>query len=156
VDFALQYLTAPGSPLILTNWEIRNSTTAALRLLAFQCLDPAFNGDLSDAILRTQWGDTLTDLRGSPIPAAFMPDSNFIWVQRNLPNSKDVESTAYLNSGTQPSLLVLLTNELSWIFSYYDLFIRAKEKRTLRSALFINPPDITHIEEIQRLLDVLF
>ena len=85
-----------------------------------------------------------------------MPDSNFIWLQRNLTNNKDAESTALLNSGTQPSLLVLLTNELNWIFSYYDLFLRAKEKRTLRSALFVNPPDETHIEEIQRLLDVLF
>jgi len=153
VDFALQYLTAPGSPLILTNWEIRNSTTAALRLIAFQGLDPAFNGNLSDAILRTQWGDTITDLRGSPIPAAFMPDSNFTWLQRKPSNSEVVESTAFLNSGIQPSLLVLLTHEFSWIFSYYDLFLRAKEKRTLRSALFVNPPDETHIEAIQQLLD---
>ncbi|MDO8124539.1 MAG: GNAT family N-acetyltransferase [Candidatus Hermodarchaeota archaeon] len=156
VDFTLQYLTAPGSPLILSNWEIRNSTTAALRLLAFQGLDPAFNGDLSGAILRTQWGDTLTDLRGSPIPAAFMPDSNFTWLQRNPTKNDVVESTAFLNSGTQPSLLVLLTHEFSWIFSYSDLFLRAKEKRTLRSAIFINPLDGKHIKEIQHLLDVLF
>ncbi|MFX1301054.1 MAG: hypothetical protein ACFFDE_08930, partial [Promethearchaeota archaeon] len=156
VDFVLQYLTAPGSPLILTNWKIRNATTAPLRFLAFQSLDPAFNGNLSDAILRTQWGDTITDLRGSPIPAAFMPDSNFVWLQRKPMNNEVIESTAFLNSGTQPSLLVLLTHEFSWIFSYYDLFLRAKEKRTLRSALFINPPDETHIEQIQQLLGVLF
>ncbi len=156
VDFTLQYLTAPGSPLILSNWQIRNSTTAALRLLAFQGLDPAFDGDLSDAILRTQWGDTITDLRGSPIPAAFMPDSNFTWLQRNSPKNEVVESTAFLNSGTQPRSLVLLTHEFSWIFSYSDLFLHAKEKRTLRSVIFVNPPDEKHIEEIQRLLDVLF
>jgi ribosomal protein S18 acetylase RimI-like enzyme len=153
VDFALQYLTAPGSPLILTNWKIGNATTAPLRFLAFQSLDPAFNGDLSDTILRTKWGETITDLRGSPIPAAFMPDSNFTWLQRKLSNNEVVESTAFLNSGTQPSLLVLLTHEFSWIFSYYDLFLRAKEKCTLRSALFINPHDETHIEAIQQLLD---
>ncbi|MFX0078884.1 MAG: GNAT family N-acetyltransferase [Candidatus Hermodarchaeota archaeon] len=155
MDFALQYLTAPGSPLIMTKWIIRNSTTAALRFLAFQALDPAFNGDLSAAVLRTQWGDTITDLRGSQIPAAFMPDSNFTWLQRKPSETEIVEGTAILTSGTQPSILVLLTNEFCWIFSYADLFLRAKEKRTLRSALFINPPDETHIVEIQRLLDVL-
>ncbi len=156
VDFVLQYLTAPGSPLILSNWKIRNATTAPLRFLAFQSLDPAFNGNISDAILRTQWGDTSTDLRGSPIPAAFMPDSNFAWLQRKPSNGDVVESVAFLNSGTQPSLLVLLTSEFGWIFSYYDLFLHARKKRTLRSALFINPTNEAHIVEIQRLLDVLF
>ncbi|MFX1562964.1 MAG: hypothetical protein ACFFDP_06620, partial [Promethearchaeota archaeon] len=155
VDFNLQYLTAPGSPLILSNLKIRNSTTAPLRLMTFQLLDPAFNGDISNTILQARWAGTLSDIRGFALPAIFMPDTNITWFRHKPTKTKKAEGIAFLNSQTTPSLLIFLTHELNWAISISDLYLYPKEEKIIRSALFVDPPDVTHIEELQRILDVL-
>jgi GNAT superfamily N-acetyltransferase len=155
VNFNLQYLTAPGSPLVLTNLKIRNPTTAALRLMTFQLLDPAFNGDSSNTILQTRWAGTLSDMRGFALPTAFMPDSNFAWFQQTPTKTKTTEGIAILNAQTTPSLFVFLTHEINWIISINDLYLHPKEEQTIQSALFVNPPNITQIEELQQILNTL-
>jgi hypothetical protein len=94
-------------------------------------------------------------MRGSPFPVAFMPDTNYAWLQRDPAKTKSKEGLAVLNSGNQPNMLILLINEVTWPFCSYDLFLQAKEKQTLRSALFVNPPDEFHLQTIQRHLDPL-
>ncbi|MFX1244906.1 MAG: GNAT family N-acetyltransferase [Promethearchaeota archaeon] len=155
VDFRLQYLTAAGSPLILSNWKIRNATKAPLQLMFLQGLDAAFNGDLSNALLQAQWGGTSTTLHGSPIPAAFRPDINLAWLRRNTSETTTSEGIAFLTASTQSNMLIFSTHEVSWFFALNLLYLHPKEEQTIRSALFINPPNQTQLEDLQRLLNNL-
>jgi len=71
VEFRLKYLTVPGSPLILIDWTIHNTTTAPLRLVPALAVDIAFNGNLADSILQARWDGDLTDIRQGVPPAVF-------------------------------------------------------------------------------------
>ncbi|MCI2427101.1 GNAT family N-acetyltransferase [Candidatus Acetothermia bacterium] len=156
VEFRLSYLTAPGSPLIVINWTIHNSTTAPLRLIPMLVVDVAFDGDLSNTILQARWDGTLTDIRQGVPPATFSPDANFSWLRRTPVGAGPSEGLAFLTAGTVPKMLALYLDEGCWLAGIEsDLWLQPGEKRTLRSCIFVDPQDSAVLERLQPLLNDL-
>jgi ribosomal protein S18 acetylase RimI-like enzyme len=166
--FTLRYLTAPGSPVVLVEWTIRNPTTAPLRLTAALGTDTAINRTLDESVLQARWGDTIADVHPSPAITAFMPSSNFAWLRRATPDAKASEGVAMLIPGRQPKIVVLQmggkfglpphesAEELCWfLLLERDIWLQPGEKHVLRAYLLVDPPNTALLEQLQQTLEYI-
>jgi hypothetical protein len=153
VNFALRYLTAPGSPLILVDWIFRNTTTAPLRLFTVLLTDIAFNGSLAESVLQARWNNQFTEIQPSPTPVVFIPDTNVVWLRRTSSSSDPPEGLAFLVAGKMPNLLAIHIGMAAWVGNFNDSFwLRPGEERFQRSCLVVDPPDSDTLEALQRSL----
>jgi hypothetical protein len=152
-EFKLKYLTAPGSPLILVDWHFNNTTSAPLRLFTALLMDLGFNGTVTQSIMQARWGKDFTEIRPSPTPAAFTPDTGVAWLRQDPSESEPPEGLALLTAGRRKTLLALHIGMAAWFGSFdANLWLRPGEERVQRSCLVVNPPSGEELEEIQRIL----
>ncbi|TFG12808.1 GNAT family N-acetyltransferase [Candidatus Thorarchaeota archaeon] len=81
VQFRLQYLTAPSSPLIAARWIIKNTTNAPINLRPAFMVDPAFDGEVSAINAHTDWEGIPQRFRLANYPISVMPSSNYILIE---------------------------------------------------------------------------
>lgn len=156
VRFAVRYLTAPGSPLILVEWTIHNPTTAPLRLAAIVGLDTAFNNSTDGSILQAQWEDRLAEVHPSSSLVAFNPTTNLAWLRRESSTVTQPEGVAALIPGKEPKMVVLHLGVACWMLLFErDIWLQPGEKHTLRAFLFVDPPSGVLLEELQRALEYI-
>ncbi len=153
VDFKLKYLTAPGSPLILIDWHFNNTTSAPLRLFTALLIDLGFNGTVTDSVMQARWGDSFAEIRPSPTPAAFTPDTGAAWLRRVPSESEPPEGLALLTAGRRKTLLALHIGMAAW-FGNLDanFWLQPGEERVQRCCLVIDPSSGEELEEIQQIL----
>ncbi|MDO8055348.1 MAG: hypothetical protein Q6361_00665, partial [Candidatus Hermodarchaeota archaeon] len=87
------------------------------------------------------------------IPAAFKPDVNITWLRRDISDKKSAMGLALLSASKQPNLFVFVTHEFCFLITLDVLYLRPKEERTIRSALFVDPPNQTDLRTLQPLLN---
>ncbi len=152
-EFKIRYLTAPGSPLILMDWHFINKTSAPLRLFTVQLMDVGFNGSVHETVLQARWDNGFTEIRPSPTPAAFTPDTGVAWLRRESSESDSPEGLAFLTAGRRKTLLVIHIGMAAWIGSFdANLWLRPGEERVQRCCLVVNPPNGEELEGIQQIL----
>ncbi|MGD2072360.1 MAG: GNAT family N-acetyltransferase [Candidatus Thorarchaeota archaeon] len=146
----VRYMTAPGSPLVVLDFEISNDTSAPLRFFPMLLADTAIDGDLSEAILKSRISDGLVTARPGPVPTILLPTTNFSWL------SKGDDGIAYMVAGTELKSLTFHLASIS-ISSALDfwMWLQPGQKYSLRAALFINPPNEEVIEKVQAVLEEL-
>ncbi len=153
VEFKLKYLTAPGSPLIMIDWHFINNTAAPLRLFTGLLMDLGFNGSVTNSILQARWGKDLTEIRPSPTPAAFTPDTGVAWLKQDPSESEPPEGLALLTAGQRKTILALHIGIAVWLGSFdANLWLKPGEKRVQRCCLVVNPQSDDELEELQRIL----
>jgi len=153
MQFALRYLTAPGSPLILIDWETYNPTTAPLKLVSLLAIDAALASGAATSILQARWGGVITDIRPSPTFMEFTPDTNFAWLRRESGEEVTSEGIALLAAGAGAKTEVILLSASCFLLgSEPQLWLKPGEKRNLRYCIFANPEDSTVLERLQPLL----
>ncbi|MGY5877033.1 MAG: hypothetical protein RTU30_14880, partial [Candidatus Thorarchaeota archaeon] len=146
----VRYITAPGSPLVVMDFEINNDTSAPLRFFPMLLADTAIDGDLSEAILKSRMSDGLVTARPSPVPTILLPTTNFSWL------SKGEDGIALTVAGSELKSLTFHLTSIS-ISSALDfwMWLKPGEKYRMRAALFIDPPDEGVIEKVQAVLEDL-
>jgi ribosomal protein S18 acetylase RimI-like enzyme len=154
VRFALRYLTAPGSPLVLVEWAIHNPTTAPLRLAAIVGIDAAFNNSMEGSILQAQWDGSIAEVHPSSGLVAFNPTTNLAWLSRKSSSATQPEGVAALTPGQKPKMVVLHLGVACWLLLFErDIWLQPGEKHTLRACLFVDPPSGVLLDELQRALE---
>jgi ribosomal protein S18 acetylase RimI-like enzyme len=156
VEFKLRYLTAPGSPLILMDWHFINTTAAPLRLLTALLMDVGFDGSVSDSILQARWSNRFTQIRPSPTPAAFTPDTGVVWLKRGSSETDSPEGLALLTAGRRKTILALHIGMAVWIGNFdANVWLRPGEELVQRCCLIVNPTNSEELEDLQRILHEL-
>ncbi|RDE14511.1 MAG: hypothetical protein C4K47_04025 [Candidatus Thorarchaeota archaeon] len=152
VQFRLQYLTAPGSPILLVNWLIRNPTNAPISFMPSLFVDPGWNGVYEGTTLHTRWGGNTLDLRDLLVPAAVTPDTNSMMFTRgDSPDSP--ERLGVLWAGAEPSSLAVCTSELSMCGGMDSrCWLMPGDERVVRACLFIDPSSYEELEKVQAVL----
>jgi ribosomal protein S18 acetylase RimI-like enzyme len=154
VQFVLRYLTAPGSPLVLVEWTIRNPTTAPLRLAAILGTDPAFNGSLDASVLQAEWEGRTAEVHPSPAIVCFLPSNNSAWLRRESSGIAPPEGLAVLTPGKEPKIVALHLGMVCWVMLFErDLWLGPREKHTLRVCLVVDPPSSRILDDLQPILD---
>ncbi len=156
LQFALRYLTAPGSPLILIDWTIHNPTTAPLRLMSLLSVDTALERGPGTSTLQAHWGGAITSIRPSPTFTEFTPDGNFAWMRRETSVTEPSEGLALIATGTAAKIEANLLSTSCFLFGFEpELWLKPGEKRNLRYCIFVDPEDSTVLERLQPLLEDL-
>ncbi len=151
VDFAIEYLTTVGSPLILIEFAVQNRTSGAVDFMPSLFVDAAFDGSIDDVLLQTEWESQVQDVRPSNIISAINPTANFFWIRNG--STPDGEGLGLVTAGIKPSMLGLIAPGLLITGAYdSDTVLRPGESRTFRSCLLVNPSETNELMKLQDLL----
>ncbi|MHA2377472.1 MAG: hypothetical protein ACXAB9_15050 [Candidatus Thorarchaeota archaeon] len=156
MDFALQYLTAPGSPLVLIRWRISNTTSAPVRFIPSLFLDAAFDGDISDVVLNAEWEGRHTDVQPAPFPISMMLSSNSLWVRKGKSQS-DAEGLGILMSGSIPGTIGLsISSYLLLGVMDINTMLMPGEEKIFTTCLLVDPSGMDDLVSVQSLLEHIF
>jgi hypothetical protein len=155
VQFKLQYLTAPGSPIILVNWLIKNSTKAPVSFWPSLFTDPGFNGVFKGTTLRTRWGGDMVNLKDLPVPALVTPDTNSMLLRKG-ESSENHEGLGVLWAGSDSGAFAVCTDEMA-ICGGMDTrcWLMPGDERVVRACLFVDPSSYEELEMVQATLGEL-
>jgi ribosomal protein S18 acetylase RimI-like enzyme len=152
IEFSLKYLTAPGSPIILVDWTITNTTTALTQLVPTVMIDPAFDGDASELVIQTEWAGSVTDICKGQIPVSAAPSTNYVWLRKGR-NLQSAEGLGILAEGSIPKMLALkLGDQIYTGIINLSRELNPGETKTTRFCLFVNPPDTETLLQLQKIL----
>jgi hypothetical protein len=149
-DFRLRYLTAPGSQLVLIDWNIRNDTKAPMRFIPSLLVDPVIGSDLKDTIMTARWNDSVTTTRPSPVPAVIMPKSNVTLLNRGEDGVGII-----VDSPVTKSLALHLNTMILGGAMDFTTWLKPGEEQTVRMCLFVDPPSYDVLEDLQKMLKYL-
>lgn len=155
MQFRLQYLTTPGSPIVLVNWLIKNPTRAPVSFTPSLFVYPGWNGVYEGTTLRTRWGGNTVDLKDMVVPAVVTPDTNSMLFTRG--ESPDgPERLGFIMTGSEPQSLAFCTAGLT-VCGGMDprCWLMPGDERVVRACLFIDPSSYEELENVQALLDDL-
>ncbi|MHA2085110.1 MAG: hypothetical protein ACXABD_15245, partial [Candidatus Thorarchaeota archaeon] len=156
MDFALQYLTAPGSPLVLIRWQISNTTSAPVRFIPTLFLDAAFDGDISDVVLTADWEGRRTGVQPSPFPISMMLSSNALWMRRGK-SQTDTEGLGLLMSGSIPGTMGLsISSYLLLGVMDINTMLMPGEEKIFTTCLLVDPSGMDDLVSVQSLLEHIF
>ncbi|MHA1928777.1 MAG: hypothetical protein ACTSV2_09395, partial [Candidatus Thorarchaeota archaeon] len=155
INFRLQYLTVPGSPLIVVRWVIKNPTSAPIRFIPSLFLDPAFDGKLEGYKMVTEWEGNMTEITPAKFPMSVMSSKNFIWLKNSMPG-KETEGFALLTQGTEPGILGLSISSylLTGTMDLKTLILPGEEK-VIMSCLHVDPTSVQDMAVLQESLEHL-
>jgi hypothetical protein len=153
VQFKLQYLTAPGSPMVLINWLIKNSTKAPVSFWPSVFVSPGFNGVFTGTTLVTRWGGEMVNLKDLPIPALVTPDTNSVLLRRG-ESSENYEGLGVLWAGSDPGSVAVCIEDLA-VCGGTDgrCWLMPGDERVVRACLLVEPRSYEELEMVQATLD---
>ncbi|MDF1538600.1 MAG: hypothetical protein P1Q69_06830, partial [Candidatus Thorarchaeota archaeon] len=155
VKIRLQYLTTPGSPLIMTRWIIDNVTSAPVSFYPSLYVDPGFDGDPSQMVFRTEWEGRVTDIYSGQIPAVPIPSSNALWVRKG-DSDTDSEGLGVISPGSLPGMMGIFLGPFM-MMSTLDLTVKLqpKETREIVNCFVVNPEKQDDLAALQSVLSDL-
>ncbi|MHA1480528.1 MAG: hypothetical protein ACTSQZ_03795, partial [Candidatus Thorarchaeota archaeon] len=155
INFRLQYLTTPGSPVVILRWIIKNPTSAPVRFIPSLFLDPAFDGKLEGYKMITEWEGEMAEIQPAKFPLSVMSSKNFIWLN-NGDSEKTNEGLVLLTSGTNPGILGLSISSylLTGTLDMETLILPGKEK-VITSCLHVDPSSVSDMVALQESLEDL-
>ncbi len=142
-----QYLTAPGSPLVLVRLTIKNPTTAPIVMIPTMFFDIGFNGSVDNVQIVAEWGARPSEIMPSPIPTVMVVDNNAIWARNG---SEASEGVALLAPGQRPDIIGMLIQDFKLLAALYrDVWFGPGDEKTFTACLFVDPPDMDTIKQLQ-------
>ncbi|MHA2213426.1 MAG: hypothetical protein ACW992_09730, partial [Candidatus Thorarchaeota archaeon] len=148
VKFRLSYLTAPGSPLVMVRLWMKNATSAPFRFYPTLFVDCGFNGKVDATVVKSEWNERMTETYATPIPAAVVPSTNYIWVQ-NGADAEGQEGLALLAPNDGTTLLGLFVPDLKLLGAINgETRLAPGAEKTITACLFVDPPDTETLEEL--------
>ncbi len=155
IPLALQYLTTPGSRVIRVRWIINNVTTAPVKMYPSLFLDPAFDGDTSDLMLRVNWEGRETDVKPEQFPVVPMADGNYIWVRKGV-SDVDAQGFALITSeGVAKALGLTISSFILIGMIEHMTYLMPDETKTIENLLLIDPKGVSEIKAVQKVIDNL-
>jgi hypothetical protein len=155
INFRLQYLTVPGSPIVLVRWIIKNPTSAPIRFVPSLFLDPAFDGKLEGYQMITEWEGEMAEIHPAKFPMSVVSSKNFIWLKNGAP-AKDNEGLVLLTQGTDPGIIGLSISSylLTGTMELKTLILPGEEK-VITSCLHVDPTNVADMVALQESLEHL-
>jgi hypothetical protein len=152
VQFKIQYMTTPGSPIVLVNWVIKNSTKAPVSFWPSLFMDPGFNGVFTGTTLYSRWGGDMVNLKDLPVPAAVTPDTNSMLLRRG-ESLENPEGLGILWAGSEPGSLAVCTGEMAICGGMdFRCWLMPGDERIVRACLYVDPPSYEELELVQATL----
>ena len=153
VEFSLRYLTAPGSPVILVNWTMRNKTSAPLRFFPILSFDPGVNENPADLVLQSEWSGIDRTVRPGAAFNSLTPSNNFIYF-RPAEDSDSTRGLALVAPNGDTGLLgahagpIIFTGAID-----LHVLLMPGEERTMRCAVLVDPEDVNQVKDFQRAME---
>jgi hypothetical protein len=152
-EFKIQYLTAPGSPLILVKFKMMNITNAPMKFIPSLFIYPAIDGDLKSTVLQTRMENRRTKIRPSQTLTITMPESNFSWLHRDADDAI-IDGLGVLVAGRARRSWVLHLGAMA-ITGGLDLnvWLKPGEEAEFNACLVVDPVNGDVLEDLQKVLD---
>jgi GNAT superfamily N-acetyltransferase len=152
-EFRMQYLTAPGSPLILVRLKMMNTTNAPMNFIPSLFVYPAIDNDLKSTALQARMENRRINVRPSQTPAIIMPESNFSWLHRDVEDDA-IDGLGVLVAGSARRSWALHLGAMA-ITGGLDLSVWLKpgEETEFNACLVVDPVNGDVLEDLQKVLD---
>jgi GNAT superfamily N-acetyltransferase len=150
VDFSLKYLTAPGSPLVLVKWTMKNRTDAPLRFFPTLLTDPAINKDPSKLHIEAEWGGYRRQVRHGPAFNALVPSSMYA-ILKPSDESLQTNGIGFISPGREFPMLaahggaIIFEAEID-----VSLYLQPGEEHVMRHVIFVDPKNQDDVRKIQQ------
>ncbi len=155
VYFSLRYLTAPGSPLVLIEWIIKNKTTAPMRFFPSIFIDPKVDEELAGNSILTEWDGVETSVRKGMIPVAVSPSKNYAWLK---PQSgvKKTSGFGFIMEGESSRIVSATLGDVLLLGSVDGLtYLEPGGEKIIRSCILVDPASSEDVRELQEILEYL-
>jgi hypothetical protein len=144
LEAAIQYMTTPGSNLVMMRAVLRNKTSSPMAFQYSLFADPGFDGSLESIDMRCERDNVMTTLHPGPAPIAVIPTRNFLWLRRTS------ESLGFVTERASARNFGLVFPGFLVMSSAHAVYLMPDEEKTFTSCLIIDPvseDDLTDIEE---------
>jgi GNAT superfamily N-acetyltransferase len=153
VHFSLRYLTAPGSPIVLIQWVIRNTTSAPIRFWPSFFIDPKTDEHLAGAIIETEWNSGITNIKKGMVPIAVTPSRNVIWIKPS-EGQKHTSGFGFMLANDTARMVSANMSEVLLLGAIEgDHWLEPGEERTITGALLVDPENFEDIQDLQEVLE---
>ncbi|TXT54594.1 MAG: hypothetical protein BAJATHORv1_60091 [Candidatus Thorarchaeota archaeon] len=152
LDFKIQYLTAPGCPMIIISSTINNDTSAPFTLSPSFFIDNAFNGDLSNMVIESVFGHKRSTSRVGDIPISYISENNIIWTRKE-DSQKTPEGLGLMIPYEQKKgLFIGIQGLVLTGFTERKIYLKPGEKKNIIFALLVDPPSLELMEKLRGLI----
>ncbi|MBD3408443.1 MAG: GNAT family N-acetyltransferase [Candidatus Lokiarchaeota archaeon] len=156
LDFKIQYLTAPRSPMIIVTYRIKNNTSAPFTLGSSFFIDNAFNGDLSNMVIESVSGHKQSSSRLGDIPTSYISENNIIWTRKDEPKSDSEGLGLMIPYEQKKGLLIAIRGLVLTSSTERKIFLKPGDEQKFAFALLVDPPNLELMEKLRGLiLDLL-
>jgi RimJ/RimL family protein N-acetyltransferase len=155
IDSYLRYITVPGSPLVVIEWQIINNTTAPVRFWPSLVIDPKLDTELAGSEFQTEWSGTGSIIRAGKLPMAVSPSDNLVWL-RPQRNNRKTSGFSFIVAGNEVGMLDAYLGDLM-IMAAVDgrSAIMPGQERFITACLLVDPPNWETICNMKHVLDSL-
>ncbi len=155
IAHTIEYLTAPGSPLLVVRWHIVNDTTAPVRFIPTFMIDAAFGGDVSSTVYRLELDGTMRDIYPSELPIIAIPTQNIIWMRKG-DSDRNTEGIAVINDSDTSALLLITMGDQHYM-GMLDFFpvLMPEQRKTITMCVFVDPASENDIIQLKRMFSRL-
>jgi ribosomal protein S18 acetylase RimI-like enzyme len=156
IDSYLRYITAPGSPLVVIEWRMVNTTTAPVRFWPSLIVDPKLDAELSESEFQTKWSRNETIIRAGKLPMAVSPSDGFLWLKPRKSNRKTT-GLSFIAAGNDVGMLDAYLGDLM-IMAAVDgcAAIMPGQERFMTACLLVDPPNWETVCNMKDVLNSLF
>jgi hypothetical protein len=152
MEVAVQYLTAPGSSLVLLRMLLKNKTTSPMAFAASFIIDSVFNGTTEGTMLRTEWKGETTNIRVGPMPFAAVPETRSIWFRSAVVPGQGLG----IVTGEESSMLMGLSIPGSVILGTLETtLVKPNDERSISHCLFVDPRSDEDLADMRQALPYL-
>jgi hypothetical protein len=155
VQFRVQYLTAPASPLIAARWIIKNTTNAPINLRPAFMVDPSFDGEVSTINVQTDWENNPQRFKLANYPISVIPSSNNVLIE-NTAVQEGKEGLGIAASFDDAELLFVAAGDLILTGSIdSNRQLRPGDEHISTTWFLIDPESVEELSSLQNVLDGL-
>ena len=144
LEATIQYLTTPGSNLVMMRAVLRNKTSSPMAFQYSLFADPGFDGSSENIDMRCERDNLMTTLHPGQAPIAVIPTRNFLWLRRMS------ESLGFVTEPASARNFGLVFPGFLVMSSAHAVYLMPNEEKTYTSCLIIDPvseDDLMDIEE---------
>jgi hypothetical protein len=155
IESYLRYITAPGCPFVVVEWQLVNNTTAPVRFWPSLIIDPKLDAEFAGGKFRTKWSGEDFTIRPGNVPMAVTPSDGFLWIMPEKINRK-TSGFSFITAGNEVGMLdVYLGNMMILAAVDGRSAILPGQQRYMRTCLFVDPPNWEILSDMKNILDSL-